>query len=190
VEVAAFDEGLVIAGVTTFVIGYITQLILAGSALTSDNTRSEFESDLGYYASPGYAYDILDRDTGRVFARFEDYSCRNAVGGTLLVPVVGVILSAATHADCRVPHYYSEDGRLGFDHTHDVDNTAELLGAIPGALAQAIGLISFIIGITARPRSIRVEPSALAVDVGTTRVALASNAPGANLGGLSLRLDF
>lgn len=199
-EVADFDEGLVIAGVTVFALGYIEQLFMAGLSFGSEETTVEYRHrpddvrsgdprDFGAHRL-GYAYDIVDDASGRVAGRYDDYSCRDGIAGTLLIPVIGSIVAGALYSSCRLPHYYSSGSVFTLDHNHRTVLGEEAAGAIPGTVAQVVGLILFLVGITERPRSIRVSSAGVSLDVGAARLTLANSAPGADRGGAGLRLAF
>ncbi|MBN8615842.1 MAG: hypothetical protein J0L92_34935 [Deltaproteobacteria bacterium] len=181
---ADFDEGLVIAGTTLFLTGYLEQIGMSVFAFTRSST------DWENHRSPNqlnYSYDIVD-GSGRVQGRFEDTSCRDAQGGLLLIPVVGALLAGIVTATCTVPYYVVRAGDLVVQSNYALSNTP-WGGAIPGAILQIVGGILFLVGITERPRSLRVDVARRG-DASPTAWSFVSAAPGADRGGLGLRLEW
>lgn len=181
----ATDSSLITAGVVLLAIGYLDQLVGAIGHGTSD-TRNWAGGSI-------YHYDIVDYSTGveRTVGSFNDHSCRDAIAGTLAVPVLGPIISGAVLASCRVPHYtWSEtSNRVVSDYSNGDGNAGWVVAAAPGALLVLIGAILVPVGLGTSRRAVHTSAAGLSVDLGGTRLSLTSHVPGANAG-VALRLDF
>lgn len=184
------DSSMVVGGITLISIGYVEQLVMALGMLTSDTQSYGFGFGRTYGSI--YHYTVEDPSTSRTIASFDDYTCRNTIGGTLLIPVLGPLIAGITQASCTVPNYEYDS----FTHTltqgsdnHD-GNAGWILGAIPGAIMALIGVILLPVGLNTRSRHLHTGEAGLSIDLGGARLAVASGVPGANLGGLGLRLEF
>lgn len=179
---ANFDEGLLVAGTTTSLIGYIEQVSMLAWTYTGND--GGYRDGRNIYDI--YNYDILD-ERSQVRGSSRETACRDAEVGTLLIPLLGVLASGIAAATCRVPYYRINGGDLIVAGEFAPDVGPTVVASI-GATLQIVGLVLLVVGLTERPRSLRVDAP---ISRGsTTRFSVVPHVASADLGGLGLRLEW
>lgn len=171
---------LVIAGGVIFGLGYVTSIVLGAASLGSDPVYWRAIDGFGEYAPIA-----------------SSSSCRDQAGAWAFVPVLGPIAALAAAASCDVPDYVLYDeasGTVGAgsdaayqDYTRN-SFLYQTLGLIAQPVAGVFQLLGFglLLGGLLDERPV-LMPSAA---IGSARLSLSNGAVGADIGGLTLRIDL
>lgn len=167
------DPGLVAAGLTTFLIGYVSSALFSIVPFT----------DQGTYVVEGFGYSGSSQDY--------DATCHDTMAGMQLIPVLGPLIAIVVNETCTVREYRRvEDMRgnlIGYTPTGRDRRTSEgymYAWNVPNLVLQLVGGSLLVAGLASTHQELRVGGS----DRGA-HVSLHPYAPGAQ-SGLSLEVTW
>lgn len=169
------DDGLVTAGATLFALGWASGITWGAIDLAATTGRSVTTT------TPTYSY-----------TQVTDTSCSDQVGGWMFLPIVGPVVSIVAAFDCTTHDYQVDQSNGTITPTprrYDGQFYATL-GFSLTELFEVLGLALLLPGLLGHGNHLHVDDRAT-LDLGDgARLSFAASAPGADVGGLSLRLEL